>query len=135
MFNIEFDHGNENLVEACGFDHEYFSALLNSIKKIYEDSIKTSFFVEAAESQMIGNSDIPSNIRIAVRILLIMVATYNKSSDSSSVKRIVLKPGFEGFEDFIKGLSEALDEIVPEEIIKKLHKKKRSSKKTKKEEE
>jgi len=73
MFNKEFNHEKRNLQEACGFDDEkYFTTIAYAISKLYSNSIKNSFFVEAVEKQILGNEDVPNHIRRGLRVLALL---------------------------------------------------------------
>ena len=138
MFKTSFNHECKSLIEACGFKKEYFDALIKSISKIEDNSIKDSFFIEAMENQILGDEKVSSNVRRGIRLLLILVATSTRRNLSGlEAKRIIIKTPkglisdsecwseeSEEVEELLGIIAEAFDEGIPPEEIEKILEKK-----------
>ena len=128
MFDKNFNHECSNLIEACGFKREYFYSLLKSLSKIYNNSIKSSFFIEATENQILGDEKVSFNVRRGIRLLLLLIVTSNNLSGPTTKKIIIKTPKKEGIseddiDDLLRIIAESADEgISPQEIERILEK-------------
>lgn len=127
MFDKNFNHECSNLIEACGFKREYFYSLLKSLSKIYDNSIKSSFFIEATENQILGDEKVSFNVRRGIRLLLILIVTSKNLSDLPIKKIIIKNPkGLANgdIDDILRIIAEASDEGIPPQEIERILEKK-----------
>jgi len=120
MFTKEFNHSKQDIKEACGFDDEdYLNSLVGAFLKIYNESRQYSGFIESAEKQIVGTTDVPDSVRIGIRVLLIMVVPQLQAlAQVKSVKREVLISLRDSIKDLLK--EESVKNVNAESLAKEL---------------